>query len=49
METAKNQQEAYEAKITELNKAIEDIEVEIYALISVQQKADSVLCYRLTE
>ena len=37
LEFAKNQQETYESKIEELSRTIEELEVEVYALISVQQ------------
>ena len=37
LENAKNQQEVYETQIEELNRIIEEQEVEVYALISVQQ------------
>lgn len=37
IESAKTEQENYESRITELSKNIEELEVEIYAMISVQQ------------
>ena len=42
LEAAKNTQEAFEGRVEELSRTVEELEVEVYALISVQQ-SDPVL------
>jgi hypothetical protein len=41
LESVKNQQESFESRIEDLTRTIEELEVEVYALISVQQSDPS--------